>query len=237
MKYLRDLIINKRNNGKVVGPNSKLMKDFRNSLPVELSLCVRAMLVGLMLGDISIQINPAGTAARLKFEWGDVNKEYAYYVYSLLQEYCLEIPRRQVRINAKGNIVVTWCFQTVTHPAFIFLHQLFIVNGIKCILPDILIHEITPVSLAFWFMDDGGSHTSRYGLQLHTQGFLTHEVESLCTILRNRFDLDCWVKISKGKPTIVISGHSYDKFFGLVKEYIHVSMRRKFPKLSKTTWN
>jgi hypothetical protein len=225
-----------RRNGKVVSPNSNVMKDFRNALPVELTVFIRGMLVGLMLGDISLQVNSTRTAARLKFEWGNINKEYAFYVYSLLSDYCLDVPRRQERVNANGNTVVTWCFQTITHPAFVFLYQMFIVDGVKSIQFDILFDAITPVSLAFLFMDDGGSHPSRYSLQLNTQGFTFQEVESLCTLLRNKCKLECWVKLNKGKPIIAISGKSYDKFFELVNKHIHVSMRRKFPNLPKTTW-
>jgi hypothetical protein len=236
MNVFRNLIMEARRKGKVVSPNSTLMKDFRNTLSTELSPFIHAMLVGLILGDISIQINKAGTAARLKFEWGDVNKEYALHVYSLLADYCLDEPRRQERVNANGNTVVTWCFQTITHPAFVFLYHLFIVDGVKGIQPSLLLDAITPVSLAYWFIDDGSSHPSRYGMQLHTQGFQPVEVEALCGILQEKFNLDCWVKISKSKPTIVISGHSYDTFFHLVKEYIHTSIQRKFPILPKTKW-
>jgi hypothetical protein len=67
MKFLRELIMEQRRNGKVVSPNSNVMKDFRNALPVELTVFIRGMLVGLMLGDISLQVNSTRTAARLKF--------------------------------------------------------------------------------------------------------------------------------------------------------------------------
>lgn len=95
----------------------------------------------------------------------------------MLYPYCLEVPRRQVRVNRNGNEVVTWCFQTVTHPAFLFLHEVFIIEGKKHILP-VLNDLVTPVSLAFWFMDDGGRQDYRgYGLQFHTQGFTLAEVD------------------------------------------------------------
>jgi hypothetical protein len=84
-------------------------------------------------------------------------------------------------------------------------------------------------------MDDGGQQDYRsYGLQLHTQGFTPSEVEALCDILANQFDLDCWMKFNKQKPIIAISGKSYITFFGLVKEHIHESMRYKFPIGSRT---
>lgn len=84
-------------------------------------------------------------------------------------------------------------------------------------------------------MDDGGrQHPLRYGLHFHTQGFTVAEVESLCGILTEKFGLHCWVKLNKGLPIIVVSGHSYDIIFGLISEHIHESMRFKFPTGSRT---
>ncbi len=37
--------------------------------------------IGLILGDVSIQSQNKGKTYRLKFEWGDINKEYAFHVY------------------------------------------------------------------------------------------------------------------------------------------------------------
>lgn len=153
----------------------------------------------------------------------------------MLYPFCLGLPRRQVRVNANGNTVVTWCFQTITHPSFLFLHTLFIVDGVKHILPSLLIEHLTPVSLAFWFMDDGGQQDYRsYGLQFHTQGFTVAEVQSLCDILSSKYGINCWVKFNKSKPIIAVSGNSYSVFFKLVSPHIHESIRYKFPVGSRT---
>ena len=237
LQLLRLLILRSRFLGSPVSPNSKVMRQYKELLPIVLSCFQQARLIGLMLGDVSLKFNKSLTRASVQFEWGNKNIDYAFYVWDILYPYCLEVPRRQVRVNANGNEVVTWCFQTVTHPAFLFLHTLFIVNGVKHILPEVLCDLITPVSLAFWFMDDGGQQDYRsYGLQFHTQGFTPSEVQALCGILTNKFGLDCWMKFNKHKPIIAISGKSYITFFDLVKEYIHESMRYKFPTGSRTVW-
>lgn len=235
MKELRTYILKRQMQGMKVSPNSHVMRDYKALLPATLTPFVTAMLVGLMLGDVSLKWNKTLTGASIQFESGDKHVAYAFYVWHLLFPYCLGLPRRQARLNENGNTVVTWCFQTVTHPAFLFLHNLFIVKGTKHILPELLIHAITPVSLAFWFMDDGGQQDYvGYGLQLHTQGFTVTEVESLCAILQDKFGLDCWVKSNKRKPIIAISGHSYALFLSIVGPHIHESMRFKFPTGSRT---
>jgi len=118
-----------------------------------------------------------------------------------------------------------------------FLSPYFLLDkgSVKGINAGLLSDAITPVTLAFWFMDDGGQQDYRgYGLQFHTQGFTVNEVKALCDILNTKFGLDCWQKFNKGKPIIAISGKSYDKFFGLVNTHIHESMRYKFPQGNRT---
>jgi len=237
IQLLRLNILRRRFIGLPVSPNSIMMHEYKSLLPISLQPFTQAMLVGLMLGDVSLKTNKSLTGSYIQFEWGDKHMAYAFYVWHLLYPYCLELSRRQVRINHLGKSVVTWCFQTVTHPAFLFLNKLFIVNGIKHILPDLLANAITPISLAFWFMDDGSQLDYRsYGLQYNTHAFSVEEVNSLCTILQDKFGLQCWIKYNKGKPTIVISGHSYNNFFKLVNNYIHESMRFKFPSGTRTKW-
>ena len=61
----REAVLKAKKNG-VVGPNSKLMRDYRNSLPeldsFQLSICI-----GLLLGDASLEKGRQNTH-RLKFE-------------------------------------------------------------------------------------------------------------------------------------------------------------------------
>ena len=240
---LRKLVLSHVAQRGIVSPNSKEVKAYKAALP-PLTPQLLAVAVGLMLGDVSLQANKAKTAYRIKFEWGDVHKDYAFHIYALFEMYCLSVPRKQVRVNRLGHEVTTWCFQTVMHPAFEVLAHLFISSGEagsskgkKVIDASVLSDRITPVSLAYWFMDDGGLlsyRPNRYGIQLHTQGFTTSEVESLVKVLHDKFGLKCWTKLNKGKRTIAISGHSYATFFNLVKPFIHTSMMHKLPQGHRT---
>jgi hypothetical protein len=56
--------------------------------------------------------------------------------------------------------------------------------------PNLLKKLITPVSLAYWFMDDGSQKSKQSkGLIFNTHGFTLKEVELLCDILKEKFDL------------------------------------------------
>ncbi len=234
---IKEIILIIRNESVNLNPNSRIIKEYKDYLPNILNPYLKEIYICLILGDASLRINKNKDAGLIRFEWGDVNKEYAFYVYNTLGDYCLNPPRKQERLNKNGNLVVTWCFQTVTHPAFLFLYDLFILKDIKTIKKEALEKELTAVSLAFWYIDDGYSIKNRYSLELHTQSFTSTEVENLCEILRNNFKLVCWLKYSKKIPIILISGQSFQAFFHLVKPHIHLSIRRKFPKLSDVNWD
>lgn len=233
---LRQIVLNKIAKEGKISPNSQEIKFYKEALP-PLSPFLKEVSIGLMLGDVSLQYNNKNTGSRIKFEWGDINRLYAFHVYDLFKMYCLSKPRKQVRVNRLGHDVTTWCFQTVTHSAFNVLADLFIVKGKKVIIGPALSKAFTPVSLAFWFMDDGGlvSYSpNRYAIQLHTQGFSHGEVIYLVEMLKDKYGLDCWCKPNKGLWTIAISGHSYSIFLDLVKPYIHESMKHKLPKGPRT---
>lgn len=190
----KDLIIIKHSlakTGNKLSPNSKAFQQYKMTLK-GLTKVQFDTAIGLILGDARIQLNKKGNGAILKFEWGDVNKDYAFHVYNVFIDYCISPPRKQVRISPKGTQVTTWCFQTLTHSDFVALAKLFIVNN-KKIVPNGLIEQyLTPRGLSYWFMDDGGINGSHsYGLQLHTQSFSISEVDQMCDEIKTKFNLQC----------------------------------------------
>ena len=71
-------------------------------------------------------------------------------------------------------------------------------------------NEISPVSGAYWFMDDGGllSYNKDYvrkGLVFNTQG-CKGETLVLSQNLNKTYNLDTWVKKNNPKPIIAVSG-------------------------------
>jgi len=106
-----------------------------------------------MLGDGSLNTQNKGKTYRLKFEWGDKNKTYLTHVYHLFDEWVLSTPHKKTRISPKGNLVITWGFQTISHKAFNPLAKLFLLKGTK-VIPELLIKDhLTDRGLAYWFME------------------------------------------------------------------------------------
>jgi len=217
------------------GPNSKAMKEYKESL-VSLTLEQREASVGLMLGDASLQTQNNGKTFRLKFEWGDKNKPYLDSVFNLFDDWVLSEPHKKSRISPQGNLVVNWGFQTISHEAFNFLAELFYPGSVrgKSIASNLIQDHLTARGLAFWWSDDGGKldynlNSKNKGIVLNTQSFTEEEVELMSKQLALKFNLECEVRSNKGKKVIVIKSNSFSTFLSLIDPYIIPEMRYKLP--------
>lgn len=219
-----------------IGPNSKKLKQYKESL-VKLTQEQWEAAIGLMLGDASIQSQDGGKTYRMKFEWSEKSKAYLDHVYKLFDEWVLSMPHKKTRISPKGNTVITWGFQTIGHKAFKDLADLFIdkKNTISAVGESHLIkNHLTARGLAYWFMDDGGKldynkNSTNKGVVLNTQSFGAKEVKAMTEQLSEKFNLDCEIRSNKGKKVIVIKSSSYSTFLSLIDPYILPEMRYKLP--------
>ena len=90
--------MNKIEKFQVIGksPNSKIMKDYKNSLKTLTNIQFEAS-IGLLLGDANLQTQNKGKTYRLRFEWGDKNKPYLDFVYNLFDDWVLSSPHKKIR--------------------------------------------------------------------------------------------------------------------------------------------
>ena len=100
--------------------------------------------ISFLLGDCSIQKNTSRREEkyRLKFLQGKKHEEYVYHLHQELYSQPFYDDKRS-----------TYSFQTVFHAQFKQLFSIFCNKEYKKQYPLIL---ISPISLAYWFMDDGG---------------------------------------------------------------------------------
>jgi hypothetical protein len=215
-----------------LSPNSNALKFYKSQLK-SLTKIQFETVIGLLLGDVSLQSQNDSKTHRLKFEWGDKNKEYAYHIYILFKEWILTEPKKRIRINKNGNEVITWWFQTFSHEAFNSLAKLFLSTQKKSIPKDLIKNNLTPRGLTYWFMDDGGkldyTKNKGKGIVFNTHSFSEEEVKQMCIELKEKFNLNSKMKINKNKPIIMISGRDYEKFLNLIDPFIISSMRYKLP--------
>jgi LAGLIDADG DNA endonuclease family len=131
------------------------------------------------------------------------------------------------------KIYTTYEFGTFIFSSFEWIYRLFYINKIKVINVD-LGKYITPLALAVWIMDDGG--WVDYGVRISTNAFSYVEVDILCKILKENFELDTTIqKLSKPKKynstvdkySIYIRANSIQKLRTIVLPFIHPSMLYK----------
>ena len=216
-----------------LSPNSKLIRKYKNSL-TSLRVEQWEASIGLLLGDASLQSQNNGKTYRMKFEWGDKTKPYLDHVYNLFDEWVLSSPHKKSRLSPKGNLVVNWGFQTISHEAFNPLANLFLITNKKGIPDSLIMNHLTSRGLAYWFMDDGGKldynkNSKNKSIVLNTQSFTEDEVKMLSNELKAKFNLECELRSNKGKKVIVISNNSYPLFYELVSPFILPEMRYKLP--------
>jgi hypothetical protein len=153
-----------------------------------------------MLGDASIQTQNNGKSFRIKFEWSNKTKSYLDHVFNLFDEWVLSNPHKKSRLTPKGNLVINWGFQTISHEAFNPLAKLFLINNKKGISDSLIMIHLT--ERAYWFMDDGGKldynkYSKNKSLVLNTHSFTDKEVALMSKELMNKFNLECEIRSNK----------------------------------------
>ena len=206
----------------------------------------REILVGCILGDLHLQTMTNGDTFRCVFEQGDSgkhsHKEYLFHLYDCFKGLCSSEPR--LKWKKEGN--KSWVFETRALSTFQFYGKLFYrwdpEKGKKVkslpMRPNLLKKLITPISVAYWFMDDGSlkSRESK-GVIFNTHNFTFKEVQLLCDILNQKFGLlvkprlqrHLWKGEMREYNQIYVSGHSFEKLEELVFQQLHWSMLYKWP--------
>lgn len=202
---------------------------------------VISVLVGCLLGDAyANQTRINGTSFR--FRQSARHRDYLFFIYKFFFErgYCTNSGPREYKVilvNAKNNSSKTYYgneFDLFTFSSLNWLYELFYENKIKVIKPE-LINYLTPMSLAFFIMDDGGWVSGSKSVRISTNNFTLQEVELLRDMFKTKFDLDCTIQhlskkggnTPKDKYSLYIKVASLPRLRELVVPYMHTSMLYK----------
>ena len=192
-----------------------------------LSDYLKAVLVGNILGDVYMRRFLSKANTRLTFRQGSINAEYLLYLYGLFQHFVTTPPSiSSIKDKITGKTRYNLSFTTLALPCFNQLYETFYVNG-KKIIPANIAELLTPVSLAFWIMDDGGFTGS--GLKLYTNAFSSSDLDLLIDALDKNFGIKATINKSsiKDQQTLYISKKQLPLVVDLVKDHMHPSMLYK----------
>jgi hypothetical protein len=189
---------------------------------------LKAILVGLTLGDLNIQKHGRSINAKLCFEQGLVHKDYLFHLYDLFKSYCRSVPKTTNRLPDKrtGQTYTRVTIKTRSLPCFNELYDLFYCEG-KKIIPANINDLLTVSSLAYWLCDDGSFCKSTHRVYFCTESFTLEEVNLLIKIIDDKWNLKCY-KVKRGNGyRIVIPRVSLSILQGLLKDIMPPMMLHK----------
>lgn len=198
---------------------------------------VRQMLLGTLLGDGSMGwrgYKGHQYPGKFYITHGSKQEAYCRHKADVLKDYVRTLPT--IRKNG-GWGDLSCVFSTVTSPAFEFLRSLCYKPNLKTgrlmkwVTPE-WAEQLDPVSLAYWYMDDGSISTEQAWITLNTQSFTKECVRLLVKKLRT-FNLNPEARPYRKNGAkqkywvITLAAEDTRKFVEIVKPYMHESMLYK----------
>lgn len=160
----------------------------------QLTSLQKSVLIGLLLGDGTLSKNLDNGQSNFKIEQSATTKgiEYVNFLYKVFQPWVGTPPKIRYK-NQKPHSI--W-FRTFRMKELEFYREQFYkidVNGNRKKHVPKLIHKwLNPISLAIWYMDDGGKH--KYAYYLHSHGFTRSENQCLQEALMSVFSLSVTIR-------------------------------------------
>ena len=123
-------------------------------------------------------------------------------------------------------------FATRTSPVFSEWHNQFY-RGRQRSSRSNVAQWLTPLSMAIWFMDDGGADYA--GLNLQTHNFELREVERLVAIMAERFEIQPRTRANKGRWIIYIAASDVGSLRSKIGPHVLPELRYKLvPRRERT---
>jgi hypothetical protein len=181
------------------------------------------MITGLLLGDGSLVKKYLNGGTYFKFAQGLLHLPYLIHVFNQFKLHGLVL-MSEVSIGKSviKGVVYHWAqFSTKSLSEWNALYALWYPLGIKAI-PICIGELLTPIAIAYWFMDDGG--WTGAGIHLHTNAFSTNDIERLIKVLEMKYNLKCSMH---SKNRIYIWARSAPHFVKLIEPHVHPSIMTK----------
>jgi len=184
------------------------LNDTRISAPA-ITPHMHQMLLGTLLGDANMS-----SPKYYRVTHGMGQLPYVYHIAECLHSYTATIHYKK-----EVNAVEVY---TNRHDNLIPYFDRFYSHGkSKKYLIEGIIHDIDPIGLAYWYMDDGKFH--EFGAYLCVGNITLQEGSNLRYTLENKFNISTSLQnhdIKKGYYNIYIKAESRNDFFGLISPHI-----------------
>jgi hypothetical protein len=119
---------------------------------LKVSTILHEIIIGSMLGDLTVEKPNLNCNARIQFKQSIINKEYIEHLYELFQEFCGSKPLVMSKFDNRPNKNKEYSaikFQTLSLPCFNIYRELFYNSEGQKILPPNLEDLLTVKGLAY----------------------------------------------------------------------------------------
>ena len=154
-----------------------------------LSLEQKEALIGIILGDGSLERNKSTYNTRLRLEQSYPEKEeYLKSLYDLMKDMTTMTSVVLTRKDkGSGSVYQSIYFRTLSMPCLNYYYNLFYKEKVKHIARN-LNQLLTARGLAYWIIDDGGKSIYNQTI-LHTRAFILQDVKYIQSVLFENFGL------------------------------------------------
>ena len=159
------------------------------------------------------------------------HKEYLEILYSIFSNLTGHKGQYKIYVcipdSRTGKNYSTIAFKTRGFSSLASFHDLFYDKGRK-IIPNNIADLITPISLAFWIMDDGSITTYKQTV-LHTNSYTKDEIILLQSALYIKFKLQtrliCKDKVKNQWLIVIPIRQQIPRLQNIVSDYMHDTMK------------
>jgi LAGLIDADG DNA endonuclease family/NADH-Ubiquinone oxidoreductase (complex I), chain 5 N-terminus len=183
-----------------------------------------SMIIGSTLSETHLEKRNNGIGTRVIFEQSNNNVEYLMWFHNYFSSrgYCSKTkPRLKIRIKQKGKVYFQYRVNSYTFSNFNWIHEMFyklVDNKYLKIVPLNIEEYLTPLALAILFMDAG--ITLNNGARIATNCFTFEEINFLCKVLQNKYNIIATPKKGGNNRGHIIYINSMGLFINIIKPYL-----------------
>jgi recombination protein RecA len=181
----------------------------------------RQIIVGTVLGDGSMR--RSRTNALLEINHSVKQREYVDWKYDNLAAFVLTPPKERPGNGGR----VAYRFVTRSDPELTSIYRVFYENGVKRVPSEL---ELTPLTMAVWYMDDGSK--SRRAVYLNTQQFDLQSQERFLGLMSEQWGISGSLHKDKQYQRIWVRVESVTKFVGLIDPFVLPQFKYKLPQVT-----
>lgn len=210
----------------------------RKNTEVPLNQRQKEILYGSLMGDAGRMSNSSA-----KFKQCSEQKDYLLWKYKEFESVASKnsLKESSEYDSRYDKFRFYWAFYTHANTDVENILKEFYIDDVKIVTVDIL-ENLTPLSIAVWYMDDGTTdfgmrnvlkyeHNDLPSFKFCTQSFTKEECEMIVNWFKNKYNISSCVgeKMSKGgmKYMIIIDKESNSDFLSIIEPYIIPFFRYK----------